>query len=331
MNYQASQSRYQQMIYRRCGNSGLQLPAISLGLWQNFGHVDLRSTFEDVLHTAFDLGITHFDLANNYGPPPGSAESNFGDIMQGDFGKYRDEMIISTKAGFTMWEGPYGDWGSKKYLVASLHQSLKRMKLDYVDIFYHHRPDPNTPLEETMTALDLIVRQGKALYAGISNYPPDQAQKAFDMLKQLGTPCLIHQPKYSMLVRTPEEGLLDVLGQNKVGCIAFSPLAQGLLTDKYLNGIPDQSRASRNPSLKPDQITPSKLNAIQQLNTIAAQRGQKLAEMAVAWLLRDDCVTSVLIGASKVAHVHDACNALKHTGFTADELSAIDLVLKNLD
>jgi len=331
MNYQASQSRYQQMIYRRCGNSGLQLPAISLGLWQNFGHVDLRSTFEDVLHTAFDLGITHFDLANNYGPPPGSAESNFGDIMQGDFGKYLDEMIISTKAGFTMWEGPYGDWGSKKYLVASLHQSLKRMKLDYVDIFYHHRPDPNTPLEETMTALDLIVRQGKALYAGISNYPPDQAQKAFDMLKQLGTPCLIHQPKYSMLVRTPEEGLLDVLGQNKVGCIAFSPLAQGLLTDKYLNGIPDQSRASRNPSLKPDQITPSKLNAIQQLNTIAAQRGQKLAEMAVAWLLRDDRVTSVLIGASKVAHVHDACNALKHTGFTADELSAIDLVLKNLD
>jgi L-glyceraldehyde 3-phosphate reductase len=331
MNYQASQSRYQQMTYRRCGNSGLQLPAISLGLWQNFGHVDLRSTFEQVLHTAFDLGITHFDLANNYGPPPGSAESNFGDIMQGDFGKYRDEMIISTKAGYTMWDGPYGDWGSKKYLVASLNQSLKRMKLDYVDIFYHHRPDPNTPLEETMSALDLIVRQGKALYAGISNYPPDQAQKAFDMLKQLGTPCLIHQPKYSMLVRTPEEGLLDVLGQNKVGCIAFSPLAQGLLTDKYLNGIPDQSRASRNPSLKPDQITPEKLNAIQQLNAISEQRGQKLAEMAVAWLLRDDRVTSVLIGASKVAHVLDACNALKHTDFTTAELAAIDLILKDLD
>jgi L-glyceraldehyde 3-phosphate reductase len=331
MNYQASQSRYQQMTYRRCGNSGLQLPAISLGLWQNFGHVDLRSTFEQVLHTAFDLGITHFDLANNYGPPPGSAESNFGDIMQGDFGKYRDEMIISTKAGYTMWDGPYGDWGSKKYLVASLHQSLKRMKLDYVDIFYHHRPDPNTPLEETMTALDLIVRQGKALYAGISNYPPDQAQKAFDMLKQLGTPCLIHQPKYSMMVRTPEEGLLDTLGQNKVGCIAFSPLAQGLLTDKYLNGIPDQSRASRNPSLKPDQITPAKLNAIRQLNAIAEQRGQKLAEMAVAWLLKDDRVTSVLIGASKVAHVQDACNALKHIDFTTAELSAIDLILNNLD
>ncbi len=331
MNYQASQSRYQQMSYRRCGNSGLQLPAISLGLWQNFGHVDLRSTFEQVLHTAFDLGITHFDLANNYGPPPGSAESNFGDIMQGNFGKYRDEMIISTKAGYTMWDGPYGDWGSKKYLVASLHQSLKRMKLDYVDIFYHHRPDPNTPLEETMTALDLIVRQGKALYAGISNYPPDQAQKAFDMLKQLGTPCLIHQPKYSMFVRTPEEGLLDTLVQNKVGCIAFSPLAQGMLTDKYLNGIPDRSRASRNPSLKPDQITPAKLNAIRQLNAIAEQRGQKLAEMAVAWLLRDDRVTSVLIGASKVAHVQDACNALKNINFTAAELSAIDEILKNLD
>lgn len=330
MNYQANPSRYQQMTYRRCGNSGLQLPAISLGLWQNFGHVDLRSTFEQVLHTAFDLGITHFDLANNYGPPPGSAESNFGDIMQGDFGKYRDEMIISTKAGFTMWEGPYGDWGSKKYLVASLHQSLKRMKLDYVDIFYHHRPDPNTPLEETMTALDLIVRQGKALYAGISNYPPEQAQKAFDILKALGTPCLIHQPKYSMLVRTPEEGLLDVLGQNKVGCIAFSPLAQGLLTDKYLYGIPDQSRASRSPSLKPDQITPEKLQAIRQLNELATTRGQKLAEMAVAWLLRDDRVTSVLIGASKVAHVLDACNALKNTSFTSEELSTIDLILKDL-
>lgn len=331
MNYQANPSRYQQMIYRRCGNSGLQLPAISLGLWQNFGHVDLRSTFEKVLHTSFDLGITHFDLANNYGPPPGSAESNFGDIMQGDFGKYRDEMIISTKAGYTMWDGPYGDWGSKKYLVASLHQSLKRMKLDYVDIFYHHRPDPNTPLEETMSALDLIVRQGKALYAGISNYPPDEAQKAFDILKQLGTPCLIHQPKYSMLVRTPEEGLLDVLGQNKVGCIAFSPLAQGLLTDKYFSGIPDQSRASRNPSLKPDQITPGKLQAIRQLNELAAQRGQKLAEMAVAWLLRDDRVTSVLIGASKVAHVHDACNALNNIAFTIEELSAIDGILKGFN
>jgi L-glyceraldehyde 3-phosphate reductase len=330
MNYQASQSRYQQMTYRRCGNSGLQLPVISLGLWQNFGHVDLRSTFEKVLHTAFDLGITHFDLANNYGPPPGSAESNFGDIMQGDFGKYRDEMIISTKAGFTMWEGPYGDWGSKKYLVASLNQSLKRMKLDYVDIFYHHRPDPNTALEETMSALDLIVRQGKALYAGISNYPPEQAQKAFDMLKQLGTPCLIHQPKYSMFVRTPEEGLLDVLGQNKVGCIAFSPLAQGMLTDKYLHGIPDQSRASRSPSLKPDQIIPEKLQAIRQLNELATKRGQKLAEMAVAWLLRDDRVTSVLIGASKVAHVLDACNALNNTSFTSEELSTIDLILKDL-
>lgn len=328
--YRANESRYTNMPYRRCGNSGLQLPAISLGLWQNFGNVDLRSNFEQVLYTAFDLGITHFDLANNYGPPPGSAESNFGDIMQGDLGRYRDEMIISTKAGFTMWDGPYGDWGSKKYLVASLHQSLKRMKLDYVDIFYHHRPDPNTPLEETMTALDLVVRQGKALYAGISNYPPDEAQKAFDILKQLGTPCLIHQPKYSMMVRTPEEGLLDVLGQNKVGCIAFSPLAQGMLTDTYLNGIPEQSRASRNPSLKPDQITPVKLNAIRQLNALAAERGQKLAEMAVAWLLRDDRVTSVLIGASKVAHVHDACNAMSNTVFSTAELSAIDLILNDL-
>ena len=331
MDYKADSTRYSKMPYRRCGNSGLVLPAISLGLWQNFGHVDLRSTYENILYTAFDLGITHFDLANNYGPPPGSAESNFGDILQKGFGAYRDEMIISTKAGYTMWDGPYGDWGSKKYLVSSLDQSLKRMKLDYVDIFYHHRPDPNTPLEETMTALDLIVRQGKALYVGLSNYPPEQAQEAFDVLRKLGTPCLIHQPKYSMLVRTPEEGLLDVLGKNMVGCIAFSPLAQGLLTDKYLNGIPAESRASRNPSLSPDQITNEKVSSIKKLNDIASSRGQKLVEMAIAWLLKDARVTSVLIGASKVSHIHDAYNALQNTAFTESELSEINNVLAEIN
>jgi L-glyceraldehyde 3-phosphate reductase len=327
MTYVADNNRYERIPYRRSGKSGLVLPAISLGLWQNFGHVDLRSNYEQILYRAFDLGITHFDLANNYGPPPGSAESNFGDIMQEGFGRYRDEMIISTKAGFTMWDGPYGDWGSKKYLVASLNQSLKRMKLDYVDIFYHHRPDPQTPLEETMGALDLIVRQGKALYAGISNYPPELAEKAFKILRELGTPCVIHQPKYSMFERTPEKGLLDVLEDYQVGCIAFSPLAQGMLTDKYLQGIPAESRASRNPSLKPELLTPARLAAISRLNEMAQQRGQKLAEMAVAWLLRDDRVTSVLIGASKVAHVEDAYNALSNLSFTKAELKEIDSIL----
>ena len=326
--YNPNQNRYQNLTYRRCGNSGLLLPPISLGLWHNFGHVDLRSNFENVLYTAFDLGITHFDLANNYGPPAGSAETNFGAILRDGFGNYRDEMIISTKAGFTMWDGPYGDWGSKKYLVASLNQSLKRMGLEYVDIFYHHRPDPNTPLLETRTALDLIVRQGKALYVGLSNYPPDLAQQAFDILRQLGTPCIIHQPKYSMFVRTAEEGLLDVLEQNKVGCIAFSPLAQGLLTDKYLHGIPAHSRASRHPSLSPEQISAEKVSIISKLNDFAASRGQKLAEMAVAWLLRDDRITSVLIGASKVSHVQDAINALNNIAFTGDELTQIDAILK---
>ncbi len=330
MHHVADPSRYSKIPYRRCGNSGLVLPAISVGLWQNFGHVDLRSTYEQILFTAFDLGITHFDLANNYGPPPGSAELNFGDILQKGFGAYRDEMIISTKAGFTMWDGPYGDWGSKKYLVASLDQSLKRMQLDYVDIFYHHRPDPNTPLEETMATLDLMVRQGKTLYVGISNYPAALAEKAIHMLKGMGTPCLIHQPKYSMFERTPEQGLLDVLGKEKVGCIAFSPLAQGLLTDKYLQGIPEHSRASRHPSLKPEQITPQRLSVIKQLNELAQRRGQKLAEMAVAWLLKDDRVTSVLIGASKVSHVMDAYNALNNTSFTGPELEEIDRMLKGL-
>lgn len=330
MDYRADAHRYSKIPYRRCGNSGLVLPAISVGLWQNFGHVDLRSTYEQILYTAFDLGITHFDLANNYGPPPGSAESNFGDILQKGFGAYRDEMIISTKAGFTMWDGPYGDWGSKKYLVASLDQSLKRMQLEYVDIFYHHRPDPNTPLEETMATLDLMVRQGKTLYVGISNYPAALAEKAIHLLREMGTPCLIHQPKYSMFERTPEQGLLDVLGKEKVGCIAFSPLAQGLLTDKYLNGIPDQSRAARHPSLKPEQITSQMLNVVKRLNDMAQRRGQKLAEMAVAWLLRDDRVTSVLIGASKVSHVMDAYNALNNLSFSGPELEEIDEILKGL-
>ena len=327
MTYSASESRYSKIAYRRCGNSGLILPSISLGLWHNFGHVDLRSNFENILYTAFDLGITHFDLANNYGPPPGSAESNFGAILKDGFGRYRDEMIISTKAGYTMWDGPYGDWGSKKYLVASLDQSLKRMGLEYVDIFYHHRPDPNTPIEESMMALDLIVRQGKALYAGISNYPPDLAQKAFDVLRELGTPCIIHQPKYSMFERTPEAGLLDTLEKNNIGCIAFSPLAQGLLSDKYLKGIPDQSRAARNPSLSPDQITPEMVLKITKLNDFAAKRGQKLAEMAISWLLKDARVTSVLIGASKVDHIHDAYRAHQRTDFSATELVEIEAVL----
>ena len=327
MTYTASESRYSKIAYRRCGNSGLMLPSISLGLWHNFGHVDLRSNFENILYTAFDLGITHFDLANNYGPPPGSAESNFGAILKDGFGRYRDEMIISTKAGYTMWDGPYGDWGSKKYLVASLDQSLKRMGLEYVDIFYHHRPDPNTPIEESMMALDLIVRQGKALYAGISNYPPDLAQKAFDVLRELGTPCIIHQPKYSMFERTPEVGLLDTLEKNNIGCIAFSPLAQGLLSDKYLKGIPDQSRAARNPSLSPDQITPEMVLKITKLNDFAAKIGQKLAEMAISWLLKDARVTSVLIGASKVDHIHDAYRAHQRTDFSATELVEIEAVL----
>lgn len=330
MAYSAKDDRYQQMQYRRSGKSGLQLPAVSLGLWQNFGDVDLRSNYEKILYSAFDLGITHFDLANNYGPPPGTAEKNFGAILKDGFGVYRDEMIISTKAGFTMWQGPYGDWGSKKYLVASLEQSLKRMQLDYVDIFYHHRPDPQTPLEETMAALDLIVKQGKALYAGLSNYPPELAERAFLMLKELGTPCVIHQPKYSMLVRTPEEGLLDVLHGHGVGCIAFSPLAQGLLSDKYLNGIPAHSRATRSVSLKPEQIDAEKIEVIRELDGIAKKRGQKLAQMAVSWLLKDDRVTSVLIGASKVDHILDAHAAIGRSDFSGEELAAINRILNRL-
>ncbi len=316
------------MRYRRCGNSGIKLPEISLGLWHNFGHVDVTENFRKILHLAFDSGVTHFDLANNYGPPPGSAETNFGRILKEDFGGYRDEMIISSKAGYTMWDGPYGDWGSKKYLVSSLDQSLKRMDLEYVDIFYHHRPDPETPLEETMSALDLIVRQGKALYAGVSNYPADLAAKAIQILKELGTPCLIHQPKYSMFVRDPEEGLLDVLGNEGVGCIPFSPLAQGLLTNKYLHGIPEDSRAAKSTGfLQTSQVTPERVEQLKKLNELAINRGQSLAQMALAWLLKDSRVTSVLIGASRPSQLADSLKALDNIVFSADELAQIEGIL----
>jgi len=328
MEYQPSSTRYENMPYRRSGNSGLKLPALSLGLWHNFGFVNDFENSRTILHTAFDNGITHFDLANNYGPPPGSAEEVFGKILHTDFNGYRDELVISSKAGYTMWDGPYGDWGSKKYLVSSLDQSLKRMKLDYVDIFYHHRPDPETPLEETMAALDLIVRQGKALYAGISNYNAADAKKAITILKELGTPCVIHQPKYSMLVRDAETGLLDILGTNGVGCIPFSPLAQGLLTDKYLNGIPPDSRvATSGVSLNENDITPDKIEKIKALNNIAQQRGQKLAHMALSWLLKDDRVTSVLIGASKPEQVLDSLQSLNNITFSKEELTAINTIL----
>lgn len=328
MTYIASANRYQTMQYRRCGNSGIKLPAISLGLWHNFGHVDVADNYRKILHLAFDSGITHFDLANNYGPPPGSAEENFGKILKEDFRDYRDELIISSKAGYTMWPGPYGDWGSKKYLVASLDQSLKRMGLDYVDIFYHHRPDPNTPLEETMAALDLIVRQGKALYVGVSNYPAELASKAIKMLKELGTPCLIHQPKYSMFERWVEDGLLNVLGNEGVGCIPFSPLAQGLLTDKYLHGIPEDSRAARPTGfLQKSHITDERLSQIRDLNSLAVQRGQSLAQMALAWILKDERVTSVLIGASRPEQLSDSLKALDNIQFSAEELARIEEIL----
>ncbi|EJD6376702.1 MULTISPECIES: aldo/keto reductase [Providencia] len=329
MPYVASSKRYTEMEYRLCGRSGLRLPLISLGLWHNFGDNKPFDNCQAMLRHAFDLGITHFDLANNYGPPPGSAESTFGRIMQQDFLPYRDEMIISSKAGFTMWDGPYGDWGSKKYLVASLNQSLKRMGLDYVDIFYHHRPDPNTPLEETMGALDLIVRQGKALYVGISNYPTNLAKEAINILNELGTPCLIHQPRYSMLERTPEEDLLDLLEEEGIGSIAYSPLAGGILTDRYLNGIPADSRAAGNLSLPPERLTSSILSKVKQLNELAIKRGQKLNQMALAWLLRHDRITSVLIGASRISQIDDAMGILKNRNFTQEELKAIELILES--
>ena len=327
MSYQPSSSRYEKMIYNRCGNSGLLLPALSLGLWQNFGDVDTVANCKSILYTAFDNGITHFDLANNYGPPPGSAETNFGKILKEDFEGYRDELIISSKAGYTMWDGPYGDWGSKKYLVASLNQSLKRMQLDYVDIFYHHRPDPNTPLEETMQALDLIVRQGKALYVGISNYPANKAREAFAILKQLGTPCLIHQPRYSMFDRWVEGGLLDVLEEYGVGCIPFSPLAQGLLTNKYLNGIPEDSRATRNLFLKEADITADKINKVRLLNELAVARNQTLAQLALAWLMKDKRITTVLIGASKPEQVLNSIACLENLHFSTEELNKINSIL----
>ncbi len=328
MSYTANEQRYQQMQYRRCGKSGIQLPALSLGLWHNFGDVDDAAVYRKTLHTAFDCGITHFDLANNYGPPPGSAEINFGKILKEDFAAHRDELIISTKAGYYMWPGPYGEWGSKKNLVASLNQSLQRMQLEYVDIFYHHRPDPNTPLEETMTALDLIVRQGKALYVGLSNYKSEEAAKAFAILQELGTPCLIHQPKYSMFERWVEnDGLLDVLQAHGVGCIPFSPLAQGLLTNKYLNGIPAGSRATKGVFLKQEQITEAVITKVRALNDIAGTRNQSLAQMALAWLLKDERVTSVLIGASSPAQLLDSVACLQNLQFSKEELAAIETVL----
>lgn len=331
MQYIANPERYQKMEYRRCGNSGLKLPALSLGLWHNFGDIDSLENARNILRVAFDNGITHFDLANNYGPPPGSAEENFGKIFKEDFIPYRDELIISTKAGWGMWDGPYGDWGSKKYLVASLDQSLKRMGLDYVDIFYHHRPDPETPLEETMTTLDLMVRQGKALYVGISSYEPAEAAKAFEILKQLGTPCLIHQPRYSMFDRWIEDGLLDVLQQHQVGCIAFSPLAQGLLTNKYLKGIPAGSRASShrgNGAIDEDQVSDEKIKKVLLLNAIAQERGQNLAQMALAWILKDQRISSVLLGVSKPEQLLDSIDCLKNYSFSNEELGSINQILK---
>ena len=330
MTYVPNPTRYKSMPYRRCGKSGLLLPAVSLGLWHNFGAIDSLENARTILKLAFDNGITHFDLANNYGPPPGSAEETFGKIFNDDFKSYRDELIISTKAGWGMWEGPYGDWGSKKYLVASLDQSLKRMGLDYVDIFYHHRPDPQTPLEETMGALDLIVRQGKALYVGISSYSASETEAAIAVLNRLGTPCLIHQPKYSMFDRWVEGGLLDVLGDNGVGCIPFSPLAQGLLTDKYLKGIPEGSRAAShrgNGAIEEDAITPEKIAKVVKLNELAHKRGQDLAQMALSWILKDDRITSVLIGVSKPEQVLDSIKCLENISFSADELNAINNIL----
>jgi L-glyceraldehyde 3-phosphate reductase len=324
MSYDAAEDRYTNHPYRRCGRSGLQLPEVSLGLWQNFGDESPIATQRAILRRAFDLGVTHFDLANNYGPPYGSAEINFGRLLREDFRPYRDELVISTKAGYDMWPGPYGQWGSRKYLLASLDQSLARMGLEYVDIFYSHRFDPDTPLEETMGALDAAVRSGKALYAGISSYSPERTRDAASILRSLGTPLLIHQPSYSMLNRWIEGGLLDVLEAEGVGCIAFSPLAQGLLTTKYLDGIPAGSRASRNESLSQDQLTEKTLTHVRALNSIAAERGQSLAQMAVSWTLRDPRVTSALIGASSVAQLEENLAAADKTAFAADEIAAID-------
>ena len=326
--YQANEDRYDKMQYLRCGKSGVMMPRIALGLWHNFGSVDRYENMKELLFKAFDLGITHFDLANNYGPVYGSAEENFGRIMDSDLRPYRDEMLISTKAGYDMWKGPYGDHGSRKYLMASMDQSLKRMKLDYVDIFYHHRPDPDTPLEETMGALSDMVRQGKALYVGISNYGAKDTRKAAKILKDNGTPLLIHQPRYNMLDRWVEEdGLLDVLKEEGAGSICFSPLAQGVLTDRYSNGIPEGSRASKNHFLKPDSITPELMNKIDQLSQIAVNRGQSLAQMALSWVLREDRVTTVLIGASRVEQIENNVEIIQKLSFTVGELEAIEHIL----
>jgi L-glyceraldehyde 3-phosphate reductase len=326
--FNADESRYSNMKYNRCGISGLKLPAISLGLWHNFGNGDVFETGRSVILEAFNSGITHFDLANNYGPPAGSAEENFGRVLKKDLHSYRDEIIVSTKAGYEMWDGPYGNYGSKKYLISSLDQSLKRMNLDYVDIFYHHRPDPETPLEETMGALELIVRQGKALYVGISNYNPEQTQKASRILKSMNVHCLIHQPKYSMLERTIEKtGLLDTVEKEGIGMIVFSPLAQGLLTDRYLNGIPTDSRAAKEKFLKSKDISEQLLSKIRALNSIASKRNQTLAEMAIAWILRDKRITSVLVGASSVRQLKDNVSAIQNLSFDKDELTQIEKVL----
>ena len=327
--YQPAPDRYDSMKYNRSGRSGLLLPAVSLGLWHNFGSVDDFKNAKSIIRRAFDKGITHFDLANNYGPVPGSAEENFGKILKKDFtGNLRDELIISTKAGYRMWDGPYGEWGSRKYLLSSLDQSLKRMQLEYVDIFYSHRPDPDTPLEETMQALATAVQSGRALYAGLSNYNAEQSKQAIGILKQLGIPCLIHQPKYSMLVREAEDGLLDVLGLEGVGCIPFSPLAQGMLTDRYLKGIPETSRAAKAVFLKSSDITEERLAQIRQLNEIAKGRNQTLAQMALAWLLKDKRVTSVLIGASSVTQLDNNIDCLNNLNFTTEELDKIESLIK---
>ncbi|MEN9934061.1 MAG: hypothetical protein RLZZ387_640 [Chloroflexota bacterium] len=328
MPYRAADTRYETMTYRRSGRSGLKLPAVSLGLWHNFGGVDRLEDARAMVLRAFDLGITHFDLANNYGPPPGSAEETFGQILRQDLGAYRDELIISSKAGYYMWPGPYGEWGSRKYLVASLDQSLRRMGLEYVDIFYSHRPDPETPLEETMGALDQIVRSGKALYAGISSYSPEQTREAAAILRRLGTPCLIHQPSYNMFNRWVENGLLTALDDEGMGCIVFSPLAQGLLTDRYLAEIPSDSRAAKpHGFLKPGQITDEKVAKVRRLNDLARARGQTLAQMAIAWVLRHSTVTSALIGASRVAQIEDAVGALANLPLSGNELQQIEQIL----
>jgi L-glyceraldehyde 3-phosphate reductase len=326
--FSAADSRYNKMPYERCGRSGLNLPAISLGLWHNFGGVDVLENSRAMIFHAFDSGITHFDLANNYGPPAGSAEETFGRILRSDLSPYRDEMVISTKAGYLMWPGPYGEWGSRKYLIASLDQSLGRMGLDYVDIFYHHRPDPDTPMAETMSALDQIVRSGKALYVGISSYTAEQTREASSVLNALGTRCLIHQPRYSMFDRWIEDGLLSVLNEEGIGCIVFSPLAQGLLTDKYLNGIPADSRAAKpHGFLRPEQITDDKISKVRRLQEVARGRGQKLSQMALAWVLRHSEVTSALIGASRLGHIDDAVGALENLSFSGEELQTIEQIL----